>query len=108
MHGDVKESIILCLFRCVHLEKVRFSRNSTPDLSHLSLTQYQYDIKHYRFRDVAPTSENLEDGLICIWVISDLAAKLGNPCLIRLIWDNPLGLISLHKLKSFSKKFLDF
>ena len=39
--------------------------------------------------------------MICIWLISDLAAKLGNPCLIRLILDSPLGQGPIGKLKSF-------
>ena len=85
MNDDVKESVILCLLRCLYLEKQeKFGRNFTP---HLSFTQYQ----DYHSRDV-PTGEDLEDGLMCISVISDLAAKLGNPCLLRLIWDNSFSL----------------
>ena len=85
LNDDVKESVILCLLRCLYLEKQeKFGRNFTP---HLSFTQYQ----DYHSRDV-PTGEDLEDGLMCILVISDLAAKLGNPCLLRLIWDNSFSL----------------
>ena len=57
---------------------------------------------------ISPTDEDLKDGLVCIWVMSDLAANLGNPCLIRLIWENSFGLDYINKLKTFLRQYYVF
>ena len=91
LYGDVKESVILCLLRCFYLEKAE------------TFAQQQRQYQNYRNRDTT-SAEDFGDGLRCIWVISDLASNLGNPCLIRLIWDNSFGLSPIKKLKTFLRR----